>query len=126
VSLGSLWRLLDERIGVQTCFEHFAATSMLGSEDAPPRCNGSLAFSQAWERRAFGLALALSKEGYFEWEQFREALIESISTWESQHALDDPSWSYYQRWLDALERVMARAGVVDQEQLAAITQARLP
>ncbi len=111
---------------MQTCFEHFAATSMLGSEDAPPRCNGSLAFSQPWERRAFGLALALSKEGYFEWEQFREALIASISAWERQHALDDPSWSYYHHWLDALERVMARAGVVEPEQPGAIADARLP
>jgi hypothetical protein len=30
---------------MQTCFEHFAATSLLGSEESPPRCNGFLAFS---------------------------------------------------------------------------------
>jgi nitrile hydratase accessory protein len=111
---------------MQTCFEHFAATSMLGAEDAPPRCNGSLAFSQSWERRAFGLALALSKEGYFEWEQFREALIESIANWERQHALDDPSWSYYHRWLEALENVMAKAGVVEPAHLRAASRAPSP
>ncbi|HWO10990.1 MAG TPA: nitrile hydratase accessory protein [Polyangiaceae bacterium] len=105
---------------MQTCFEHFAATSLLGSEEAPPRDNGALCFSHAWERRAFGLALALSKEGYFEWEQFREALIDSISRWEREHELDDPSWSYYHRWLDALMTVMARSGLVDRAQLGAI------
>jgi nitrile hydratase accessory protein len=71
-------------------------------------------------------SLALSKGGYFEWEQFREALIESISTWERDHPLDDPSWSYYHHWLKALENVMAKAGVVDPSHLGAISPARLP
>jgi nitrile hydratase accessory protein len=93
---------------------------MLGAPDAPPRHEGALAFSMDWERRAFGLALALSKEGYFEWEQFREALIESISTWERKHALDDPSWNYYERWLEALQVVMARAGLLDAAQPATV------
>lgn len=98
---------------MQTRFEHFAATSMLGEPDAPPRCNGSLAFAQEWERRAFGLALALSKEGHFEWEDFRSALIAEIAEWESAHALDDASWHYYRCWVSALEKVMSRAGLLD-------------
>jgi nitrile hydratase accessory protein len=97
---------------VLTKFEHFAATSMLGSCEAPPRSNGELAFASAWERRAFGLAVALSKAGYFEWEDFRQALIDEIQRWESAHALDDASWQYYERWLAALERVLATSGLV--------------
>jgi len=104
---------------MQTCFEHFAATSMLGCEDAPPRANGSLAFARPWERRAFGLALALAKEGYFEWEDFRQALIASIAGWERSHAEDDPSWDYYQRWLEALLGVVERAGLLDAGALEA-------
>lgn len=110
---------------MQTCFEHFAATSLLGSEESPPRCNGTLAFSQTWERRAFGLALALSKEGYFEWERFRQALIESIENWERRHALNDPSWNYYQRWLEALETVVAETGILDPAVLQALTASLL-
>ena len=84
---------------MQTRFEHFAAASMLGAEDAPPRCDGALCFENEWERRAFGIALALSRDGHFEWEDFRRALIDEIREWEATHALDDASWHYYERWL---------------------------
>ena len=50
---------------MQTRFEQFAVTSMLGSDDSPPRQNGKLCFSQPWERQAFGVALALSKKRAF-------------------------------------------------------------
>ena len=72
---------------------------MLGSKDAPPRRNGQVLFTRKWEGRAFGIAMALSKQGYFEWEEFRQKLIASISEWEDEHAQGDPSWDYYQRWL---------------------------
>lgn len=96
---------------MQTKFEHYAATSMLGAEDAPPRCDGALSFEREWERRAFGIALALSKDGYFEWEEFRQELIAQISDWEATHRSDDPSWHYYRCWLAALEKVAARSGL---------------
>jgi nitrile hydratase accessory protein len=94
-----------------TRFEHFAATSLLGSPEAPPRENGALAFANDWERRAFGLAVALSKAGYFEWEDFRQRLIGQISAWEASHELADPSWHYYEHWLAALENVLATSGL---------------
>jgi predicted DCC family thiol-disulfide oxidoreductase YuxK len=61
---------------MQVKFEQFAAASMLGSNDAPPRSNGELLFQRPWEGRAFGIAIALSKKGHYEWEDFRqESLI---------------------------------------------------
>jgi nitrile hydratase accessory protein len=110
---------------MQTKFEHFAATSMMGSEDSPPRDNGTLRFERDWEGRAFGMAIALSKEGYYEWEDFRQGLMGSIAHWETTHALDDASWDYYQRWLNALEHVLAAHGVVDSDELEARTTAML-
>lgn len=101
---------------MQTRFEHFAATSMLGAADAPPRCDGALYFQNDWERRAFGIALALAKEGHFEWEDFRQQLIEVIATWEASHERNDPSWDYYRCWLTALENVMARAGLMPAQE----------
>jgi nitrile hydratase accessory protein len=97
---------------MQTRFEHYAATAMLGERDAPPRCDGALSFQNEWERRAFGIGLALSKEGYFEWEDFRQELMAEIAAWEASHELNDPSWHYYRCWLAALEKVMARAGLI--------------
>ena len=61
-------------------FEQFAAASMIGQEGSPPRSNGELVFQRIWEQRAFGIAIALSKRGYYEWEDFRQGLIASITS----------------------------------------------
>ena len=100
-----------------TKFEHHATTSMIGSKDAPPRRNAQILFRREWEGRVFGIALALSKQGHFEWEDFRQQLIASISEWEGEHAKDDPSWDYYQRWLIALERVLVDKNLVSTHEI---------
>ncbi|ACK52351.1 putative transmembrane nitrile hydratase [Methylocella silvestris BL2] len=102
-----------------TRFEHFAVTSMMGAQDTPPRANGSLCFSQQWEREAFGVALALARDGHFEWEEFRQNLIASIGEWESAHALDDPSWNYYEQWLAAFEKLLVGKGLVSEAEIDA-------
>ena len=106
---------------MQTQFEHFAATSMLGSQDSPPRYNGALHFRNPWEERAFSMAIALAKTGHFEWEDFRQVLITAIAEWEAEHARDDPSWDYYQRWLLALERLVVASEVIDVTELESRT-----
>lgn len=63
------------------------------------------------------MAIALAKQGHYEWEDFRQQLITSIGEWESAHALDDPSWDYYQRWLLALERLMVESNLIDPDEL---------
>jgi nitrile hydratase accessory protein len=110
---------------MQTRFEHFAATSMLGSKGSPPRRNGTLRFDRSWESRAFGMAIALSKKGHFEWEDFRQALIASIAAWEAQHDQDDPTWDYYQRWFMALEQLAVTSEVIDPAALERRTAAIL-
>lgn len=98
-------------------FEHFAVTSMMNTEDRPPRLNGALCFGAEWERTAFGVALGLSRAGYFEWEDFRQQLIAAIGRWEDTHSLDDSSWSYYDCWLAALEATLVQAGVATPAEL---------
>lgn len=105
-------------------FEQFAVTSMLGTEDRPPRANGALCFGDDWERTAFGVALALSRGGHFEWEDFRQHLIAAITRWENSHALDDSSWSYYDCWLAALEAVVIEAGLSTDAEIG-VASARL-
>jgi nitrile hydratase accessory protein len=102
---------------MQVKFEQFAAASMLGSNDAPPRSNGELLFQRPWEGRAFGIAIALSKKGHYEWEDFRQALIAAIAEWEATHCKEDPDWDYYQRWLLALERLTVDSQLISPEEL---------
>lgn len=115
---------------MQTKFEHFATSSMLCSKDAPPRRNGNIAFDRVWEERAFGMALALSKHGHFEWETFRQTLIAVIDEWERAHPNTNENWDYYERWLEALETVLVRVGVIDAEEfrraIAQTTEAEGP
>lgn len=107
---------------MQIKFEQFAAASMLGSEDSPPRDNGEILFQRPWEGRAFGMAIALSKQGCYEWEDFRQALIASIAEWESAHSKDDPDWDYYLRWLSSLEKLVLAASLVSEQELEVRTQ----
>lgn len=89
---------------------------MLGQQDAPPRLDGKLRFARDWERQAFGVALALSRSGHFDWEDFRQQLIVAIGEWEQAH---DSSWDYYERWLTALERLLLEKQLVKPDELAA-------
>ena len=102
---------------MQTRFEHHATSSMLCAEDAPPRHNGQLRFERPWEGRMFAVALALSREGHYEWEDFRQSLIASIAEWEAGHADWSRDWDYYQRWLQALEEMVLKANLIDPAEL---------
>ncbi|ODR92333.1 MULTISPECIES: nitrile hydratase accessory protein [Rhizobiaceae] len=100
-----------------TQFEHFAVTEMLGQPDSPPRANGTLCFGSDWERTSFGIALALAKEGYFEWDYFRDELIASIKRWEDEHPADYSSWNYYDQFLTALESAVVKTNLLTASEL---------
>jgi nitrile hydratase accessory protein len=72
-------------------------------------------FSAPWEAQAFALAVALADKGAFAWREFSEALGAEIKAAEGQ-GREDP---YYALWLVALERLLARKGVVSTVLLTA-------
>ncbi|UOP10324.1 nitrile hydratase accessory protein [Pseudomonas palleroniana] len=109
-----------------TNFEEFAANSMLGHKDSPPRSQGRLHFSRDWQRSLYGMALALSKEGHFEWEAFRQNLISSIANWEQLPCGNQPPWDYYEQFLDALIKVLEQHSLLDAEELQAHLNALKP
>ena len=76
---------------------------------APPRSNGELVFAAPWESRAFGMAMALHDGGLFEWEEFRQELIRAVSRAEAAGG----EFSYYRCWLEALQTVLDRRGLVE-------------
>ncbi len=71
---------------------------------------GDVSFETAWEIRAFALAVAAHQSGQYEWPRFQQALIDSIQRWERSG--QETPWRYYDRWLEALESLLAEAGVV--------------
>ena len=88
-------------------------------EKAPSPRRASALWSRLGKDR-IGVAIALSKQGYYEWEEFRQSLMDEISNWESTHHLNDPEWDYYQCWLSALEKVLINSGVIQATELDAI------
>jgi nitrile hydratase accessory protein len=84
---------------------------------APPMENGELLFAEPWEARAFGMAHRLCDAGCFPWDAFRDHLIAEIGRWDSAHP-DGADYRYYERWLAALERTLADAGLAGIEELA--------
>ena len=77
--------------------------------------NGEVAFETAWEIRAFALALAAHESGQYDWPRFQQALSTAIRTWEE--AGTGEAWRYYDRWLEALETLLAERGVLDEAEL---------
>lgn len=82
---------------------------------APPRANGELVFTAPWERRVFGVTMALVEGGAFEYEAFRQRLIAAIA------ASDDDR--YWQSWATALEGLLQDLGAVDAAALDARAEA---
>ncbi|TMD77367.1 MAG: nitrile hydratase accessory protein [Chloroflexi bacterium] len=81
----------------------------LEGEAALPRKNGELVFSAPWEGRAFGLAVLLSENGAYAWNDFRERLVAEIAKG------DD---AYYESWLDALQSLLLAGGVVTADEVS--------
>lgn len=71
----------------------------LGGVAALPRRNGELAFDEPWQARAFGLAVHTVDRLGLDWDAFRRHLIHAI--------LADLDGSYWERWLTALEQLVA-------------------
>lgn len=72
-------------------------------------------FAHPWEVRAFAMAVAAYHNGQYEWADFQLSLIDSIRRWEAGDGAEP--WSYYERWLEALETVLAGTGALSDATL---------
>ena len=81
-----------------------------------PRRSGDVAFNHAWEIRAFAIATAMADDGAFDWREFQRELIRSVQAWESNND-STTGWSYYGRWMEALEKLLGDKGMLDAEEL---------
>ena len=69
-------------------------------------------FREPWEAQAFAMTLALYDGGLFAWPEWAAILGDEIK--KAQAAGDpDTGETYYQHWLNALERIVAEKAVTD-------------
>jgi nitrile hydratase accessory protein len=77
-----------------------------------PRDSDGPVFREPWEAQAFAMTLALYERGLFTWPEWAATLADEIKR--AQAAGDpDTGETYYQHWLNALERMVAQKGVTD-------------
>ena len=83
--------------------------------------NGELVFEAPWQARAFGIVHRLCDAGWFEWEAFRERLIDEIALWEATASPGAP-YCYYERWLAALERLLDERGLASRDVVGSLAR----
>jgi nitrile hydratase accessory protein len=99
-----------------TATNNEAAREALDAVPSIPRDDEGPVFREPWEAQSFALTLSLYQQGLFTWAEWTETLVAEINR--AQEAGDpDTGETYYHHWLAALERIVARKGVTDEETL---------
>jgi nitrile hydratase accessory protein len=80
---------------------------------ALPRDNDGPVFNEPWEAKAFALAVRLSEAGCFTWPEWVQIFSREIMA-AQERGDPDLGDTYYQHWLNALERICAAKGLVGE------------
>ncbi len=83
-----------------------------GALDAP-------VFAEPWQAEAFAMVVALHERGVFSWGEWAERLSAEVK----QHEAASDGSDYYERWLAALERLLAEKGLAGHDEVDAVTAA---
>jgi nitrile hydratase accessory protein len=88
-------------------------------DDLPalPRDNDGPVFNRPWEAKAFALAVRLSEAGCFTWPEWVRIFSREIKA-AQERGDPDLGDTYYQHWLNALERICAAKGLVGCEDMS--------
>jgi hypothetical protein len=76
----------------------------------PPRLNGKLCFSHAWDQQACRPGPVQNRS--FRLEGFPAEPISAIDNRENACVVDDPSWSYCDYWLAAFARFLIQENLI--------------
>ena len=83
---------------------------------ALPRDKDGPVFSQPWEAKAFALAVRLSEAGCFTWPEWVRIFSREIKA-AQERGDPDLGDTYYQHWLNTLERICTAKGLVGREDM---------
>jgi hypothetical protein len=78
---------------------------------AVPNVDDEAAFHAGWEARIFGVLRSLIHNGCFTWDEFRHAV-------ETMQPAAYLSASYFERWVDAVERLAVQRKLISAEDRA--------
>jgi len=73
-------------------------------------------FAEPWQAQAFALAVRLSAQGHFTWEEWAAALAGELQAAAARGEPDDGS-HYYEHWLAALEQLVTQKNLTERAAL---------
>lgn len=79
-------------------------------------------FAEPWEAEAFAIAVRLSEQGHFTWKEWAATLADEIKEATARGEADDGS-QYYRYWLAALENLVEKKGLLNQEAMTECKEA---
>ncbi len=82
-----------------------------------PRDDGEPVFAEPWQAQAFAIAVRLSAEGHFTWDEWAAALGEQLEKATARGEPDDGT-RYYEHWLATLERLVTEKKLTESAALA--------
>ena len=90
----------------------------LSIDDLPalPRDKDGPVFNHPWEAKTFALTVRLSEAGCFTWPQWLRIFSREIKT-AQERGDPDLGDTFYQHWLNALEKICAAKGLVGSEDM---------
>jgi len=88
----------------------------LGALPALPRDEEGPVFKAPWEAQAFAMTLSLHTRGVFTWREWADALAAELAAAAARGEPDDGS-HYYEYWLAALEKLVARKKLIPGDEL---------
>jgi nitrile hydratase accessory protein len=68
-------------------------------------------FDAPWQAQAFAIAVRLSGDGHFAWQEWVHVLGEEIARSPGQTG-ESANETYYRQWLSALERILVAKGLL--------------
>jgi len=81
-----------------------------------PRDEEGPVFREPWEAQAFSMTLMLHQQGHFTWKEWTECLGAEITA-AKKRGEPDLGDTYYLHWLAALEKIVAKKGLVASDNL---------
>lgn len=97
-------------------------SSVLDALPRLPRDVGGPVFAEPWQAQAFALAVRLSKQGHFTWNEWAGTLADELKL-DAQRGEPDDGSRYYHCWLTALERLVVAKRLSDPATLLARKEA---
>jgi nitrile hydratase accessory protein len=76
-------------------------------------------FAEPWQAEAFAMVVALHERGLFAWSEWAEALSAEVH----RPGAAPDGHDYYEHWLAALEKLLAKKGVAPAEDVDALAAA---